>query len=53
MAYIITSKTRGQMMRQPQEYRKVMSERRAISFQKHGVEKVEPLKGFSEIEIHE
>jgi hypothetical protein len=53
MANIITSKTRGKMMRNPSDRAKVLMERRAISLEKHGVEKVSPMSGFSEIEIHE
>ena len=53
MANIITSKTRGRMMRQPQERAKVLMERRYITAEKHAVEKINALGGFSEIEIHE
>ena len=53
MANIITSKTRGRMMRQPQERAKVLMERRHITAEKHAVEKINALGGFSEIEIHE
>ncbi len=52
MAYIITSKTRSKMMRQPQERMKVLNERRAITFEKHAVEKINTLSGFSEMDIH-
>ena len=53
MAYIITSKTRSRMMRQPQERAKVLNERRSVTFEKHAVKKVNSLGRFSEMEIHE
>ena len=53
MAFIITSKTRSRIMSQPREAQKFMADRRAVSREKHGVEKVNPLKNFTELEIHE
>jgi len=41
------------MMRQPQERAKILNERRAITFEKHAVEKINPINGFTEIEIHQ
>lgn len=53
MAFIRTSKTRSKMMRNPQERSKMMTERRMITFEKHGVQKVQPLNNLSEMDIHE
>lgn len=53
MAYIITSKTRAKIMRQPKERAKLMSDRRMKSHEKHAVETVTPVNSMSELEIHE
>jgi len=53
MANIITSKTRNKMMRNPRDRARVLMDRRAETIEKHGVEKVSPMSGFTEIEIHE
>ena len=40
------------MMRSPVDMKKVIDERRAITREKHGVEKVNPLANFTEMDIH-
>ena len=53
MAYIITSKTRARIMSQPKERAKLMTDRRHKSVENHGVHKVNPVNGMSELEVHE
>ena len=53
MVYIITSKTRSKILRQPKERAKLMADRRHKTAEKHGVESVEPINGMSELEVHE
>jgi len=53
MVFIRTSKTRDQMMRQPQERAKYMTERRQKTVEKHSVYSVKPVNGMSEEEVHE
>jgi len=53
MAYIITSKTRAKIMRQPRERAKLMTDRRFKTEEKHKVTAVNPINGMTELEIHE
>ena len=53
MAYIITSKTRARIMRQPKERQKLMHDRRLKSAEKHKVETVTPIADKTELEVHE
>ena len=53
MVYIITSKTRSRIMRQPKERAKLMSDRRNKSIDKHGVHQVNSISELTELEIHE
>lgn len=52
MVYIITSKTRRRIMSQPSEATKMINERRMVTFAKHGVEKITPINGMNELEVH-
>ena len=53
MAYIITSKTRARISRQPTERAKMLSDLREKSKEKHGVYTVTPTGESSEEEIHQ